>query len=1014
MEITWNDIDESIEHYMTHNRFSTNILYNERQQVTLITMMNYLNEHYQSCFDCDKNVDREIIIRSIRRYNRTILKRILTLAKEHADLLVKEKKFCSGNENCCFDNIKINGNNNNNNTEANGNNNTTTATATTTKINNIRDLMCDRFLEHTDPEMEIWRRLQEEGCVNRDIEAEMRRVQHLLPKRVPIYNNKRSGLATISRPRFGVTKSDEGGPFSGNWNTEDFVARVYCDDISIESNEISKLFCKSLVYDRSRRIKIPQYLRSLHVQCIDRKCFPNNCFKLLVMLYNLFSPIFGSYMAIQCFISSIKKSLTLAVKTKKTIVQATSSLESSQRKTASKMSSTSSLSGRIERLDLFGRITSSSIRQPPQQQDDVNPLLLQLENTATVILQKNEKDILFLLCGKIAEMDTDHPYLQLLTSCFYHALNRRKKASIQREGEVVKEEEEDEREEITPNYILILLLNYIYKKSANPIRHKCLSILGSRIGLCTKNGILVPLCGIGSGITERKLRRFACRSVEIIKNNYMDNTSVAVTTKNDDEKETIINNDEKNIDYVVDTFFDGLSISEPNEIEKNSIDDSTDGDSSDDIENEHDNDNDEDERDDCTTFKCECSCHIVEDIKGKTLHPCKRRREIKEEVYEKSLNLKPSLSLTFGVCGFKHLLNNVANMKVDRLVKRQKLKERRTFIERESASKTNWYNLIHYLFVENGNGKTALLNMCRTRVRRISEFVVQCDYFSDVLRNLEFKFNSSLLPLGYKENVFMKLKSGSDIVSHATDCWRQICLHRGWIEDIISGKPPPDWTIDYARRCYNEHDAMCDEMEKNKPFVRRSQCPFPYRNVEPVIETEAFYKSKTFEDSAVTSYAFWAECTYETLVDALRMKKIISENNKHLAGLESLVLRSGDPSLFESLIMEMKNKYDHEASNTREKNDISRWSRKNSGIHGKRSIDFDANSLMVIEDRLFDGRSCFFFLVESQDAVIKKNVEFISIGKPQAGNMSFIKAPCISPLYKTNIKPIPITVKSKP
>jgi len=110
----------------------------------------------------------------------------------------------------------------------------------------------------------------------------------------------------------------------------------------------------------------------------------------------------------------------------------------------------------------------------------------------------------------------------------------------------------------------------------------------------------------------------------------------------------------------------------------------------------------------------------------------------------------------------------------------------------------------------------------------------------------------------------------------------------------------------------------------------------------------------------------------------------------------------------------MKNKYDHEASNTREKNDISRWSRKNSGIHGKRSIDFDANSLMVIEDHLFDGRSCFFFLVESQDAVIKKNVEFISIGKLQAGDMSFIKAPCISPLYKTNIKPIPITVKSKP
>lgn len=211
-------------------------------------MMNYLNKNYQSCFECDKNVDRKIITRSIIKYNRTVLKRILTLAKEHADLLVKTNDVCFGDDNCCFGNINNDDNNN---------------------INNIRDLMCDRFLEHTDPEMEIWRHLQEEGCVNQDIETEMRRVQHLLPKRVPIFNSKRSGLATMNQQKISITKNDEGKSNSGNWK-DDILAPICCygyDDISIESNEISKLSCKNLVYDRSRLIKIPQYLRIRKLLC---------------------------------------------------------------------------------------------------------------------------------------------------------------------------------------------------------------------------------------------------------------------------------------------------------------------------------------------------------------------------------------------------------------------------------------------------------------------------------------------------------------------------------------------------------------------------------------------------------------------------------------------------------------------------------------------------------------------------------------------------------------------------
>nr|GBG35423.1 wsv192-like protein [Marsupenaeus japonicus endogenous nimavirus] len=761
----WSNIDDAIEHHITHNKINTNILYNERQQVAFITIFNYLNENVQSCFDKRKKIKRKIIQRAIEKYNTIILKRILILAREHAALLVKKKKNCSNDEKYCYDNAPA------------------------------KELMCDRFLEHTDPEMEIWRRLQEEGCVNQDIEAEMRRVQHLLPKRVPIYNDKRSGPVTLSHyPNNDITKEK-----CENW-INDIVAQVRCDDISVESNEISKLFCKNLMYDQGRRIKIPQYLRSLHIQCIDRKCFPNNYFKLLVILYKLFSPVAGSYMAIQCLISSIKKPLMLAVKNKKTIVQTISIIESALKK------STGKPSGQMECLNLFANMSSSNLKllsQSPlkssveeevqkdvDDDDDDKTRSILMSSVATVTLQKNEKDILLFLCGRIAEMDTDHPYLQLLTSCFSHALGRR----------------------VTPDYIFILLLNYIYKKIENPVYYNYLSLFSSKVGFCIKNGILTPLCGIGSGITKRKLRWLVCRLIEIVKHNYMVGIAPDTSTLFHDDNPIVngTNSSPENINGIIGNFFDGLSISEPNEIEENGI--NFENDTRDRVmvnNNNNNNDNNNNNNNDdhieqennrgASPFKCECSCHIVENLKGKIIYPCQRRREIKEEVYERSLNLKPSLSLTFGICGYKHLLNNISNVKLDYLVRKQKLKERKTFVERESASKTNWYNLIHYLFVKKGDSKNILLNMDRTRVCRLSKFIVQCEHLSDILCNLEFKFNSSLLPLGYKENIFMKLKYGRDIVAHATNCWREACLHKGWIEKTISENAPPDWVIGMPR-----------------------------------------------------------------------------------------------------------------------------------------------------------------------------------------------------------------------
>lgn len=989
---TWSDVDKTIEHYITHHKFNTNISHNERRQTALITALNYLYENYQSCIDDENNnkdiINCKIVAKAIRKCGKRMFRYINSLVREHTEMVEKKKNFCSKNQKYCFD--------------------------------DVTEKMYDRFMEHTDPEMEIWRRLQKEDCVNRDIEIEMKRVQHLLPKRIPIYNDKRTGFIATSINNTIAGNSKPNSEIRDKYWEDDTAMRLCCDDISIECNEISKLFCKSLVYDRNRRIKIPQYLKPLHVQCVEHACFPNNCFKLLVMLYNLFSPVAGSYIAIQCFVSSIKKALALAAKNKKTIVQATSILESLSGKTPLSLSSVVV----AERLNIFGSIVDEPLQIKNTKSN-------KLDGVATVILQKNERCILFMLCGKIAEMDTNHPYLQLLTSCFSHVLGR----------------------SVTPNYILILLLNYIYKKSDNPIYHKHLSVLSFKVGLCVNNGVLVPLCGFGSGITERKFRRLACRFVKIIGHNYydIDKTNILHLIKDDIEAATaeellpsssqlslkedtsciIDESKEKRIAGIIENFFEGLSISEPNEVEEEQQQQYNESQKEEEKKEEDNSSGEIDKR------QCGCSCHIVEDLKGKIIHPCKRRREIKEEIYERSLNLKPSLSLTFGVCGYKYLLNNISNARLDHLVQRQKLKERKTFIERESASKTSWYNLIQYMFRENSDGKIILSDMCRRRVCRISKFMVQCEYLSDIIRNLEFKFNSSLLPLGYKENIFMRLKSGIDIAVHAANCWRQVCLHRGWIDEAASGDAPPDWTLMYARKCYEKHDAKSAESERDRPFIEqwqrrrqqqhhhdeKLQCQFPYRGVDPIIGNEIFFKSKTFQDSLTG--AFWAECSYDSLVDALRMKKLVSENDKHLAGLESLAKSTNYSNIFEKLVWKMKYKYDRDTLNVREKNDISRWSRKNSGIHGKKSIEFDVNSLIVIEDTLFDGKPCFFFLIDSQKIAIKRNIDFITIenlkrkkggehdDKKDEISRPFVRAPYISPLYKSITKPIPITVKSR-
>nr|BDT62544.1 MAG: wsv192-like protein [Metapenaeus ensis majanivirus] len=351
----------------------------------------------------------------------------------------------------------------------------------------------------------------------------------------------------------------------------------------------------------------------------------------------------------------------------------------------------------------------------------------------------------------------------------------------------------------------------------------------------------------------------------------------------------------------------------------------------------------------------------------------------------------------------------MSNVRMDILIETQQLKERKTFLEREWASKVNWYNLIHFLFPNLSCVKNKLLNLSRARIMRISQFLVHYEYFKPVLSNIEFKFNSDMLPLGCKENIFMRLKIGLDIIAHATKCWNWACLQRGWISETIEN-PTPDWVIQLAQQCFQECNIKCEDIEKDCSYIK-SPCLLAYRNVVPLIKKDIQF----IQDDRLSSFEFWVELSLNSLVDALRMKKIITENEKDLSNLETLI-NVKTPDTFEKLLCLMKIKCEKMnkafVSKKGDTVDISRWSKKNNGINGKRCIEIKTNSLIEIQNVTLDGKEFSLYMVESQNEVRKQNVEFVEIKKCKS--KIYVKAPCISPLYQRCIKPVSLIIRPKP
>nr|BDT62882.1 MAG: wsv192-like protein [Trachysalambria curvirostris majanivirus] len=946
--ITWEDVDGLINHLIMHHKYDINITHNNRRLMALFTAIDYLDQ----CLNgMSNNTTKDNFINNaINICIRNVLKHILELIEKNKELVLSYSKFCSYDTKNCFNGGAL-----------------------------LKELMRQRFRELMDPDTKIWRCLQKEGYTNKDIEVEMMRVRHLLPAPIPLENKTRKGIVSLMPQKI---KSDiliyndiEKNNFYRN-----IASRICCNDISIKSNHISKMYNKYIKFSCGRYIKGPQYLKALYMQCINQQRFPNRLFKLLVILYNIFSPFAGSYMAIQCFIAYMKKNISIAAKNKKTVIQATALLDTLSKK------SLNTLNKQIENIDLF-RNKNPQWKGIRTKQE----LGTLLNNISQVTLQRNEKDIFILLCEKIAEMDNNHPYIQLLTKCFSHVLGRR----------------------IVPNYMLILLLNYLYKQKCSSSDFKDLNLIVPLTGLYIKNRTLMPICGFGSGITENKLRWIVRKILVILKKYYINKKANQNIKEKDKPKSN--NSDQFNIDNVdenkiVNNFFKGLSISKISEIEdsNNNINISS-------INDNNKSNNNIDKKINVATKRigCECSCHIVDDLKGKIIYPCKRRREIKEEIYNKYLNFKPSFNITYGVCGYKHVLHNIAYGKSASLVNKQMQKESKTFIERESASRDNWYNIINYLFKGEGEARTILLTMSRFRICRISRFIMQCEHMSDNLKTLEYKFNSILLPLGSKEYIYTKLKAGIDIIKHANICWRELCFHKGWINDVIN-TDAPDWTIKYSYECFNEYNSLTKTTEELYPYIDSEQeCNFLYTDVVPIINNKDFFKLTTRE---YDRSSFWAECSYQTLIDALLMKRVILNNGKDYnnIGLETLIRKCGSP-VFESILLNIKNKCNETQRGLKDKyeKDVSRWSKKNNGIHGKKSVDFDVNTLIIIKDTLFDGQPCSIFLIEDQDQAMKKNFDFISIDKKEKDKI-FIKAPLISPLYKTIFKPAPITIRPKP
>ena len=853
-------------------------------------------------------------------------------------------------------------------------------------------IVLSRHAEITDPDKKIWKRMHEANIAPEKVVKAYEKVKHLLPNEAVVNYEPRTGAVVVGQEL--KTMDVHTATDYINISPADFYERYIRSDIVVaKSNSLSEMFNENFEVIPNTIIRVPRRIeRYFNIEMANavknNVRFPSNYIRGMVLAYSLGEMFGGAFSAMQIYVMGFTKSASLACGNR--VLETSFSNLKAFLKSNKLFNIGSQRNNNITPPSTFSGASLASLTKNQNARKTIF-------DSVRYVPDRNEKAAVAVMRSTVAEHEPQG-YMAVWLALAISRLLRRK---------------------VTPGYAILFLVNWVAKQfqDNSNTAEDYLKRLYTSIGITAdrKYGLVVPMVGFGSGLTNIKLRNYAVHAI----NQFTRKVLKSGTITPDTERENL---SEMTLEELSSRLFKN------NDLIKNSATD-------------HD------------AIKEE----FLSGMKGEEFVPNEKRRQIHEEEYNETLNPGLKLRFRFGVCGYQHPLPaSSSSSNKQTLVTQQLLKHRQIYAQRETSAATNWDRLIQFLFPRKSPAGpytsfavSRLLNLNRSFVEIAQTAIKTAIPCERILEDVNIKFNADILTLGNKPDSFLRTKAGLVIGDHArqalemanhtlcryVECRRVSNLHPS---EISSDSAVGKLAVDLAHGCViaREHQHQYGELQ---PFISPLHSG-GYKRFEPIplygIEDPIFPPKNSYVDETATrcndhDSKFCLDENNVNVVEALCSRGILSlpllQKNRNLD-----ILKSDNKCIkFLKDIRTINHK--DLASDKPRKCDHTPWSSKNTGQSGRSTTEFTPNSVIVLsldeeenysygeEDVIgVNGKTfsvgginnVFLAAVESQRNMAQNDIVYPYCIKNKQGKV-MIQAPDISPIYRYGGKPAVITLKHR-
>lgn len=869
-----------------------------------------------------------------------------------------------------------------------------------------------RHVELLDPDKKIWQRLYAEKIAPEKVVDAYNEVSKLLPDEAMANYNYRTGLVHLSD----TLKNAKKPPTDLTMTDFDFYEKYIRSDIVLgKSNKLSGMFSENFEILPDINIKVPRRLeRYFNVETnysLEHNFrFPSNHIRGLIFAYFIGNIFGGAFSCVQLYLLGFTLSAASACR-ENVLDTPFSKLKQyikNDNKTKNSSSNEDNDGEEYYPCELqYARINSN----------DKNACRKSIVKAVKFVADRVEKASVTMMRTPIAEHESDGYMADWLSLQISKLLGRKVSAS----------------------YALLFIVNWVahkYKQSfTNDVNGSekyeiLLKKLTVACGLTYnhKCGMVVPVIGFGSGMTNRKLRQYAVHCIENVIGSFISSG----------KRKKDIHEDPKKLEEMS-LMQLSARLFKNNDVMKRG-------------------------QDGKVTFANEDNVQdFLEELKTKEFVPNERRRKIHEEEYTKSLHTNLKMTFRFGVCGFQHPLPASSDKPTQ--VSLQLLKQRQTFVQRETAAAVNWTRLLQFLFPsderDNKRHQNSLpwnrlgSNLNRHFISLASKFIKRSVHCERVVNDIISKFNADILPLGKDPDHFLMTKAGLVIEDHAREnidnAMYSLCggfnnqtteQKLNSIRLHISAE-----ALKNARNCVLA-TTFSKSYNEDRPFLPRTDeakfVPIPLFGVEPLHPLLNSFIDNTANKCNDSVSDFWLEESDDIFKEALVSHTILTDSSVYstLVGEDEDYCdnnksgkRIGNTLVCTLYDMMGRANYNGLHSDKPRKHDPTPWSSKNTGQSGRSTTDFSPNSVIVLLDTenvaddyedeeedyealkqserdnvitLNNGtqftvtgqRDIFLAAVETQRTLSQTDVTFPRRKTRMASGKTFIRAPDISPVFR--------------